>query len=534
MDPKIQAMLELEKRGKLPEQFAPMLQEARKRGLIPTVDVGPQQSSPVSEAPQDGPPVPSIADMQALLDQKKKYGENVGTFLNKAGEAMTFGLVGDEASAALESLAPGVSYEDRLNHYRTNEAQFEKDHPVASLAAELGGAAIAPVGGIGAAGKGASLAKKAIASALATGAMGGTYGFMEGEGLDDRMSEGGMNAGVGALIGAAIPGVGALYQKAATRHAGNKAVREAVRRAPSTQDLRAAGNAAYQAVDDAGVQIKPEAFSRVRQEIYDALKAGGLDEIPGPISLTPKAARVNQIAGEMDDALRAAPTSALPFSSLDQFRRKAGVAASDINKSDAALGMKTIETLDDFVKGLGPDDVVSGDVEALPGLIEKARGIWSKMSKSQLIDDAIEAGEQQYLSGSGTGLKYQFKRILRNPKLAKGFSDAEKKMMGRVINGTVPEQLLRLAGSGITHIAAPMAGFGMAGGGVPGAVAGLGALGLSRGARTASDAIMSKNAEIVRALVAAGGVPNLPANIGQRGRAIVEQLMRQGTAAGIQ
>lgn len=51
----------------------------------------------------------------------QNFGERVGSFLNKAGESMTFGLIGDEASAAVESVLPGVDYETRRDHYRDQE-----------------------------------------------------------------------------------------------------------------------------------------------------------------------------------------------------------------------------------------------------------------------------------------------------------------------------------------------------------------------------------------------------------------------------
>ena len=83
-------------------------------------------------------------------------GEKIGSFLNKAGESMTLGLVGDEASAAVESLAPGVNYEDRRDHYRQQEEVLERDHPGAAMTAEIGGALLPALatGGLAAGGTG--------------------------------------------------------------------------------------------------------------------------------------------------------------------------------------------------------------------------------------------------------------------------------------------------------------------------------------------------------------------------------------------
>lgn len=107
--------------------------------------------------------------------------------------------------------------------------------------------------------------------------------------------------------------------------------------------------------------------------------------------------------------------------------------------------------------------------------------------------------------------------------------------MRRVINGTKPERFVLSAGSGLSQIFAPMAAAGAgAVGGPLGAVAG-GAAGtaLTQGARAVSDRIVAKNAEIARAIIANGGMKNLPVASETTSR-IIEQLMRQTAAAGPQ
>ena len=61
-------------------------------------------------------------------------------------------------------------------------------------------------------------------------------------------------------------------------------------------------------------------------------------------------------------------------------------------------------------------------------------------------------------------------------------------------------------------------------GNLPGLALGLG---IGSAARKGSEALAGRNAEIVRALVAAGGTGNLPA-ISQTPRAVVEALIRRG------
>lgn len=459
-------------------------------------------------------------------------GEKIGSLLNKAGESMTFGLIGDEASAAVESLVPGVDYGDRRDHYRQQERLIEETNPGLSIAADVGGALAAPLGALGTLGKGASMAKRMAASAGVTGAMGGVYGAMEGETPQERIDDGLSGAGWGAGIGAAIPLVGGAVQKAANARATRKAVKNAAKGAPTTEALRAQGNAAYQAIDDMGVQIKPEAFKNATDDITSTLKQNGLDVLPGGNSLTPKSNRVVDIMDDMNAQMAAEPTAALPFSSVDQLRRKAGVAASDVgNKLESSLGSQTIGKLDDFINTLPEDAVTQGDAKALGPAINKARDIWQRMSKSQLIDDAIEAGEGNYLSGGSSGIRNQFKRILRSPKLSRGFSDAEKAAMRKVINGTMPEQLLNLLGGGLGQLTTIGAGgaLGSAGGPLGSAVGAAVGAGLGSVARKASEAVSSRNAETVRAMIANGGLQQTP-QASALGRLLTERLMQRGTA----
>lgn len=459
-------------------------------------------------------------------------GEKAGTALNKAGESMTLGVIGDEASAAFESIAPGVDYDTRRDHYRQQERILEQDNPGTALGAELGGAVasvVVPGALVGTLSRGAGLVPRVLASTGAGAGMGGTYGFMEGEGANDRLDAAKTGAALGGAVGSAVPVVGAGVQKVADAIKGNRAVKAIAKNAPGTEDLRALGRRLYQQVDDAGVQIKPESFNRTRKGITDALRTRtGFDELPGPGSLTPKTARVSQIMAKASDEMAQEPTAALPFSSLDQMRRQAGAAAGDVaNRTDQQAGMTVIEGLDDFVRTLGPDDVAAGDVEALKTAIPKARDVWSRMTRSQLLDDAIDQSDN-YHSGGASAIRNQFASILRNPKISRNFSDAEKKVLQKVVSGSLPQQMLNYLGSGLGMMG--QMGLGAATGGFPGFLAGAGGAAASR---KGAEALTRRQAEIARALVAGGGMKTLPVATDQS-RRIAEALMRRAAAVGAQ
>lgn len=467
-------------------------------------------------------------------------GERLGTWLNRAGETMTLGTVGDEAAAAVTGMLPGRSYEGELDRYRGNEESMSgMGRLSADLAGGLTGAVAAPVGSLA---RGASLAGRLGAGGLAGAAMGGAYGFMEGEGgTQERVQEAGQGAGFGLAAGLAAPLIGAGVQRVGDAIVGNRAIRQAAAGAPSTDELRAMGQAAYRQIDDAGVQIRPESFGGFVENLNTRLTNEGLDNLPGSTvgSLTPRASRVSQIANNMVGEMAEEPTAALPFSSLDQLRRYMGNAASQVSpdaRTDARLGAIGIEQIDDFVRNLGPDDVTAGDVETLQRVIPQARELWARMSRSGMIDDAIEASEN-YLSGPASGLRNQFRRIVSNPRLSRGFSDAELSVMRRVAQGSIPERILYNLGSGLGQIGTTIAGGAMgAAGGVPSSLAGaMTGAALSGGASRMAEGLARRNAEMARALVANGRLPAQLPVANDAYRQIAEaMLMRGGATAGAQ
>lgn len=431
-------------------------------------------------------------------DGVTSYGESLGTWIRRATDTGTLGIAGDEVNAAGMSLLPGRTYESELDRLRQDEANMSDG---ARFSADIAGAFAPGIGAGKAIAKTAGWGKRALAGAGAGAAGGGTLAFNEAEGGPrERLSSALFGAGVSGALGGAIPMVGAGVRAGMQNRAAKKLIKKAAEKAPSSDELRALGGKLYQQIDDAGVQIKPESFDRMRANATQRLRTNtGFDELPGPGSLTPNSSRVMGIMGQASEKMADEPSAALPFRSLDQMRRQAGAAAGNVtNKADQKAGMEIINTLDDFVKKLRPEDIVDGDVASLQSAIPKARQIWSRMSNSQLVDDAIEASED-YLSGSASGIRNQFKNILRNKKLAARFTDAEKKALRRVTHPGAIEQIVNLAGGGLGQMASM--GGGAAIGGLPGFIAGTAS---AAGQRKLSEVLALRGAERARAAIASG------------------------------
>lgn len=444
-----------------------------------------------------------------------------GAFMANLAPGMTLGFA-DEIAAGIGSVFEDRSYDEILAGLRNQDAAIAEEYPASSMAGQVAGSLAVPMGAMKSTG---TLWKDALKSSGIGAGMAGLFGFGSGEGGVASRAESALDAAKwGAVLGGAVPAVGAIVQKGANSLEARKVIADLLSKAPSTDDLRASGNAAYKAVDAMGVQIDPAAFGTLSNDIITRMRSQGMDS--GSMSLTPQSSRLAEVVRET-----ATPTP-IPFSEVEMLRRKAGVPAGNMGvKAEANIGSGVIGDLDDFIGNLTPAQVTAGNADDLGEAITTARSIWSKMSKSQLIDDAVESSKN-YLSGEASGIKNRFKSILGNKQTARGFSEAEKALMRKVINGTIPENMLNLASSGLGQLLTIGTGAALGSGTPGGSIAGvLAGAALSASSRKAAEALARRKAEVVRGVVASGGLPSMPM-ASTKARELAELLMRRGAAGG--
>lgn len=425
---------------------------------------------------------------------------------------------GDEMTAAFGALSPDLTYDQVLKAERDKIALGRQDNPWAAYGGEVAGAVALPLGAVG---PGKTVIGTAGKSAAAGAGLGAGYGFLAGEGGAENRAREALGSGIlGGILGGALPLAGAgikkLYDNSATR----SAMRSAARGAPALDDLKAAASDIYSSAK--GSILPRAAFATSADDMLTRARDFGLDA-----DLMPGAATV---ASRIDDAAQST-NPGITFGELDLLRRKAAVPAGNIaNRPEKAIGTGFIEGIDDFVSSVDP---------ALGGQIGQAREMWSRLRKSELIDAAIEKAKNQ-ASGFENGLRIEFRRILNSPKMARGFSDAERKAMKAVVDGTTFGNIMKKvgvmglsAGKGGTGLgAAVSSGFGATiGSGIGGPVGGLigGALPVAVGsvARKASEASTRGAADLARGLVAAGGVGAVD-RMTPEARKAIEAAMRRG------
>lgn len=430
----------------------------------------------------------------------------------QAGDGVLFGF-GDEISARLNAMtgydaATGTygnrtTYADQLAAVRAQERQFEADHPVLAPVAEVGGALVTAAVPAGLAMRGGSLASRVGAAGLAGAAQGAAYGFGEGErGVKDRARNAAWAGGFGGLLGIATPVLGAGARKLVEKAGEGRALRAAAKGAPSIDELRARANAIYAEADKVSNLPRPALAEALAGTLEDANRLG-LDDM-----LHPSASRV---AVKMSEA--GAKEGPVGFRELDILRRQAQVPAGNVtNRSEQAIGSRMIEGIDGYMDDASP---------SLASALGEARDMWSRMRKAETIQRMIDTGDA-YTSGKASGIRNQARSLVKSPKASRGYTAAEKAALTRLANPGFVEHTLAHIGGGLGNTAAMLGGYNA--GGVAGGIAGNV---LSAAARGASEAITTRKAQLVQALIANGGEVALP-TLTKKQQALIEALYMAG------
>ena len=163
----------------------------------------------------------------------------------------------------------------------------------------------------------------------------------------------------------------------------------------------------------------------------------------------------------MDEAAQSADPN-IGFRELDILRKQAGVPAGNVaNRTEAAIGSKMVAGIDDYIDSVDP---------ALSGTLKEARDMWGQLRRSELVDTAIDRAKNA-ASGFENGLRVEFRRIINNPKLARGFNDAEIKAMKQVVQGTAMGNVMRQLGRIGLGLSGQSNGLGATIGGIAGTMA---------------------------------------------------------------
>lgn len=426
-------------------------------------EVGPQLKAPGQ---------PALQGITSSLGRGLTFG--LDPFVSAAGRAV------GGAAADVVTGADDTDFFDRFNReletVRAEGEAFREERPGLSLAGEITGAVVGPGGFI----KGAkTLPGKIAASATEGAAFGGGFAAGAGEDIEEGIE-------LGAAFGVASPFLAGAVQRIPGSIASFARGAKVLANSPTLQQLRTKTATLYRQASESGVVFGgfDEFATKLRTDIL------GQGARP---KLTDKAIAVlDEI-----DRFKGNPVD---FEQLDGLRRVAQIAASATEPAEKRLGVMIIEAIDDFA--------LQGD-EAVSGIAKRARNLWGRVRRDELIGQAIEKAR---LNASGTeqGLRVEFRKILTNAKKLRGFTKPEQDAMRRIVKGTSAGNTLRAIGklgfnprATTSNVVGGAVGTGAGGvvGGVPGALAVQGA---ASGSRLLSERLANRNARVLSAMIRTG------------------------------
>lgn len=217
-------------------------------------------------------------------------------------------------------------------------------------------------------------------------------------------------------------------------------------RAPSLPELGASRDAGYDAVRRSNAALTPQAADDLATRLE-----GTLGSRKATRRMSPKAAAaVDELAPEF----RSTPPT---ISDVDDARSWIGTnVAGARDPSEARLGVQMKSRIDDYLDNLQPTDVTGTNrASEVIDTLTDARDKAHRIHKSQIFEaedtGAIAKGIRRAAT-TGTGgnevnaIRQNVRRVLENPKLRKGFNEAELQAMREIADGTPTQNALRLFG----------------------------------------------------------------------------------------
>lgn len=376
-------------------------------------------------------PEPEVGGYGAGLARSALQGVTFGggEELVAGGTALARKVIeGDERSV-------GDIYSQELGRERVRIEKFREDAPVASTLAEIGGAVAVPLG-----------VPKTLGGAIGVGAgTGATYGFLAGEGgAADRIESAAISGGFGGLLGGGLRSasdlIGSSYQGYLQKRAAKAVARKDAR---AVEDLYNEANSLYERAKQSGATIKAAEYEKF---VNDTIKkvSGGFDFnlIKGGIPSSSSVVKAMESKIGQDVGLN----------DLEAIYQLAQMPAGKVTDKAEQRAAQIIKSgVDDFLSGLTPAQVSKGATEPAVRDFFKARDLWSKMRKTQNIENIIQtAKDGGYAGGFEAGVKSQLGKIIRDYNKGKksGFSKAEIDVMKQIQTGTPAGRIL----AGISYL----------------------------------------------------------------------------------
>lgn len=156
----------------------------------------------------------AVAAFDNVAENKMKNAPTqFGTFAANFAPGVTYGFA-DEIAAGIDATLTDRTYDQSVAMLRGRDREMAQAYPKTAIAGQVAGAVASPLSTAFVPAKGATMAGTVANSATAGARAGALYGFGTGEGgLDNRAASAVQGGLGGAVLGAALPVVGAVARK---------------------------------------------------------------------------------------------------------------------------------------------------------------------------------------------------------------------------------------------------------------------------------------------------------------------------------
>lgn len=457
-----------------------------------------------SQIPPRDVPIPFREHLRGTVGEMLQGIPVAGPVLLKAGQM---------GGALKRSLTGDAPYQQALDEGIAEQERFRHDRPAESASSQAAGATAAMTGlsavlprllGV----TGGNLLTRMGLGGLSHGAIFGA----------DEAVRGG-NPETGAITGGIAGMLGPIFSQFITPSG------------PPTQALRARATDAIQRFRSAGAVVSQP---RVTQLMDDMLAAGRA------VGMRPRAtARTWELTDDIQ-ALRGnvGTSQGVDLEKLYTLRQDLGrierltdPIGSNEHAHDRMAAGKIGDVFDDFMDKISPADVVAGNPQQAQSALEEFRRTWGTLRKSELMEEVLHnAGidaSKYTQSGNENALRAQFRNVVKNPRLMRGFSPDERRALEKIATGSFVQNRFRDVGR--FAVRGPLSALSaVAAGSVGGPIAGLGLAAAGEGGRQVATGIASKNARLAEALIRGGGEMPQLSQPRQAIRALIQELIASG------
>lgn len=278
----------------------------------------------------------------------------------------------------------------------------------------------------------------------------------------------------------------------------------------SSEALGKVASSQYKAIENAGVKLKTDEFVASMSDIAANMRKEGY---------TPKA--YPKISGVVEELT--STSTPKDWTELQALRKMMRGAQKSTDPEERRLASILVDRFDDYLINVPNKDVSLGNVKEVAGLWKEARSTFSRMKKSEMFEDMMEAAtldkSKFTQSGVENALAKQLRDLAKNDKKMRLFTKTEQEEIKRAAKGGTMQNLLKFYGrfaptgpvssifSGGLTVASPMLGVPFAAG--------------AAGSRMAATNMRKASVEELMDMMRAGRKPEI---IGGRTRAIPPTL----------